>query len=321
MTRRAGSLIGRLALAATLGVFCTMLVAPRGFARGCPTPTDGQAIVYGSGKGTNTYIFESTWDGQFTRQLSASRRDVIDQSPTVDPSGSRVAFIRTFGGRRVEADVWVMSMTGTAAHAVLRGRFWQPAWSPDGRRLALSEGYPDDLHLDLYDMQRDKLERIHLPRRLAEPANPSWSSDGKHLAFSAVNSWSGNVDIFVIDLPADRVTRVTTAPRADISPSWSWLTGVITYLHITSAGVAKQVWNSAPDGRRQHRIWTSDSGLYSASASNMATNVVFQRGLSRPRAFQVSSDGTSVSRSGIMRPVLDPQYVPYLSCSHLRESR
>ncbi len=62
------------------------------------------------------------------------------------------------------SDVWVFSSTGQVRRNLTQGKsdasgYWDPVWSPDGRRLAmLSSKGGENVHLYVWDRQRDRLE-------------------------------------------------------------------------------------------------------------------------------------------------------------------
>jgi len=89
-----------------------------------------------------------------------------------------------------------------------------PAWSPDGRRLAFSQ--VQDNRDTLYVLDTGgKTE----PTRLTAGFSPHWSPDGRMLAFA--DTRQGNADIFVInaDSTGERVLR--RSPANEIDPCWA----------------------------------------------------------------------------------------------------
>ena len=73
--------------------------------------------------------------------------------------------------------------------------------------------------LSLYDVGRGKTEReIRLPS-LDEVLNPSWSPDGRRIAFAGLVG--GLSDLFVYDLEANQLKRLTNDAFADLQPAWS----------------------------------------------------------------------------------------------------
>jgi TolB protein len=49
---------------------------------------------------------------------------------------------------------------------------------------------------------------------------PAWSPDGRRLALTLSGS-NGNLDIFVLDLTSQALTRITDDPAIDTEPAWS----------------------------------------------------------------------------------------------------
>ena len=96
------------------------------------------------------------------------------------------------------------------------------SWSPDGHSLVLdrglSEGNGSLVILDLRTQQeRDVLSDQQRAKPL-DPQGPSWSPDGKRIAF-----YSGVGDIYVIDADGSHLERILNPnPRCgDVYPVWS----------------------------------------------------------------------------------------------------
>lgn len=50
---------------------------------------------------------------------------------------------------------------------------------------------------------------------------PSWSNDGRRIAFSSTRGQKGNLDIFVMNADGTGVTRLTDHPAAEQDPAWA----------------------------------------------------------------------------------------------------
>lgn len=93
------------------------------------------------------------------------------------------------------------------------------AWSPDSARFvvpAIAKGAPV---LALFDPNTGRKEReIKLPG-VDEVLNPTWSRDGQYIAFSGLVG--GLNDLFVYDLKADSMRRLTSDAFAEMDPAFS----------------------------------------------------------------------------------------------------
>jgi Tol biopolymer transport system component len=150
-------------------------------------------------------------------------------APSLSPDGSQMMFFSDRGLFSIDlylADAHTgkvkRQVTRTAVDAHLESlQFIQSAgsWSGDGKRFVfagISNGRPV---LDLYDVDRGRIEREIKLKQLGEILNPSWSPDGRSIAFSAVVG--GLTDLYVYDLTTDSLHRLTNDAFADLQPAWS----------------------------------------------------------------------------------------------------
>src|SRR4051812_47740266 len=88
---------------------------------------------------------------------------------------------------------------------------WRPVWSPDGRRIAYSNGV-----VELRVMRADGSRN----RRVGSVAGfePTWSPDGRELAYARWLS-DGRDGIFRIGVHGGRKQRLTNG--VDLTPDWS----------------------------------------------------------------------------------------------------
>jgi TolB protein len=184
----------------------------------------------------------------------------------------------------------VADADGANARIVLESRqpIMSPSWSPDGEWLA-------------YVSFEGRVSGIFVQRlRIGINGAPSWSPDGQKLALTLSGS-AGNLDLYVLDLATQQLTRVTDDPGIDTEATWSpdgkniYFTsdrggGPQVYRLAVGSGVTPQRitfgsrYNSrprlSPDGKQMAFV-TLDSGGYRIALQDLASGSV--RVLSRGR--------------------------------------
>ena len=102
------------------------------------------------------------------------------------------------------------------------------AWSPAGDRLAYVVRREKGKSLVIQNVLTRKVERRIDLKTVDEPESPSFSPDGKALAFSA--NQGGVSDIFTVDLATSAVTNITRDDIANYAPTYSPDGGTIVYM-------------------------------------------------------------------------------------------
>ena len=96
----------------------------------------------------------------------------------------------------------------------------EPAWSPDGTRVAFASFRDGDR--EIYVMDADGGNPVNLTRHDAYDSAPAWSPDGRRIAFESERD-GGVPHIFVMNADGSSVEQLTQEPRAPfaVSPAWS----------------------------------------------------------------------------------------------------
>jgi TolB protein len=134
---------------------------------------------------------------------------------------TRVAYVSVTGSvpnrnyRLIVADA-----DGENPHVVMQSNepLMSPAWSPDGQNLA----YVSFEHRlpTVYVQYLKTGERHVVSAKAGVNQAPAWSPDGKRLALT-LSTRDGNLDVYVLDLATDGLTRITDDPAIDTEPQWS----------------------------------------------------------------------------------------------------
>jgi len=123
-------------------------------------------------------------------------------------------------------------------------------WSPDGRRLALSDRGGDVV---IVNADGSDPVRLTASRALEQPA--AWSPDRKQILFTRWPPGSSNSDVYVMDADGRHVRRLTRSGSEDIAAAWSPDGSRILFTS-TRTGLS-QLFLMRPDGSHQRRLLRS----------------------------------------------------------------
>jgi TolB protein len=152
---------------------------------------DGRTIYFGR------YLVRT--DGSGARRLPH-----IPLTAVWSPDGRRIAFAGR-GARpksgpccySSHSDIYVMNADGSGTRKLTHNARYnaEPAWSPDGRKIAFRS--TRNGNRDIYVMNADGSGKRNLTRHPARDGSPSWSPDGRRIAF--VSNREGRLDAHVMN--------------------------------------------------------------------------------------------------------------------------
>ena len=186
-----------------------------------------------------------------------------------------------------------------------------PAWSPDGTRIAFTSTR-DGPHA-IYVMNENGSNVNRLTPVTWDSFRPAWSPDGSRIAF--VSARNGNTDVYVMKADGTGEQRLTTHQALDSDPAWSpdgtriaftserGGNAQIYVMNADGSGVTRLTSTTTED---RHPAWSPDgtrlafSGAVCSGPSEQRTcdPAVFVTGLSGPPVWVGHGDNPAWSPDG-----------------------
>jgi Tol biopolymer transport system component len=153
-------------------------------------------------------------------------------------------------------ELWVVDRFGRPTRIAqdVSGGSWE--WSPDGNRIAFSMAIASDF--DIYVANADGSGRVRLSTGTDTDTNPSWSPDGRYVAFRSYAN-EGPVRLNIAHADGSGMRRLIQLPRdaAETVPLWSPAGDLILFVDEPPGGQGMSLWLIAPDGSSLRQLQTS----------------------------------------------------------------
>lgn len=171
-----------------------------------------------SGRSYEIYVVSATGTGTH----AITHGGGYAQSPTWAPDASRIVFSAS-GGRFGQStdpscapNLWVVKPDGSGLRRLARAGV-EPAYSPDGRRIAfVRPDLRDRPWLYIVESSGGGMHRIGLG------AHPSWSPDGRYVVVERGVGLNRVADLWLLRVSDGRATRLTRTPSiSEQGPAWS----------------------------------------------------------------------------------------------------
>ncbi len=189
---------------------------------------DGKQLAYAGEAGAVRKIFLKRLDTGEQTQLSNGPYDQLQ--PAWASGGDTVLFVRAqkpnvrlepgdVFGQYDGGDIWAADLRTGQEFKLVENAF-NPAYSPDGKRIALDASWVGPRRIWMVDDQG------HNPQQLSGDTSeavshirPHWSPDGTKIVFQNVQRTSFNIR--AVDVASQKTISVTTGLFHDLNPVWA----------------------------------------------------------------------------------------------------
>ncbi len=293
------------------------LIGLRGFQATPAFSPDGSLVAFRESDGAGrTGIYAAVVGGDRTVQLS---HDPGDCCPAWSPDSRRIAFSR-YGDDAVS--IFTIPALGGTEHRIFRGASAVAgglSWSRDGHYLAFVEANSEDRtqsSISLLSLMDYSTREITSPPPGYLDRAPTFSPDGKLLAFirSAVAGVSN--DIFIMSLSGGKPKRITFDNRPIMGPP-AWTSDSRELVFSSNRGASTGLWRVSIAGCLPQPIaGPIGEATWPTIPSNGKNALVYEQGLSKTNIWRLDLRDVThrerrpsaiVSEKGSkMRPELSP---------------
>jgi len=210
-------------------------------------------------------LYQINGEGGGEQLLPTSEQGFADVA--YDPSGERIAFVRTVTytndeGTEVTAPEMFIAPVNDPASArqvtrmggdILSG----PNWGPSGIELLFSSNRDGDEEIWYITEDGNNLRQLTNNEGVIDK-DPAWAPDNSRILFASDLDSPGLTEIYTMALDGTGITRLTNDTGSSSHPSWAPDSRLVTF--VSDRGGDGDIYTMDPDGQRPFLLTVDDAG-------------------------------------------------------------
>jgi len=219
-------------------------------------------LVYEAGEGDDRHL--RLWDLTTANAPSRLRTPNVAFTPAPSPDGRLIAYagVAKGAGPAGDVDLFILAADGGTTRLLPSAGFdGDPAWSPDGTKLAFtSNRTAGALDIFVVELATGTLYRLTdaapqggAPGSGSAARAPAWSPDGSQIAYTVQGR--GGSQLWVMSADGSNKRQLTNRDDAnDLEPTWAPDGSVIVFARVFRQPQQSMVMTVKPDGSDESNI-------------------------------------------------------------------
>lgn len=185
-------------------------------------------------------------------------------------------------------------MNPDATNPVDLGAGYDPAWSPDGSRLAYTA--PTGNGREIWVMNTDGSNQVRLTTNSADDRHPAWSPDGSQIAWASVVT-NSDWEIWVMNADGSNKHAITNNAYDDNYPAWSPNGNLIAFSYRDGCCSDYDIYTMQSNGNQRTRLLDNDYNDTDPNWSHDGTMIVWTRDAgTNTDIYRMNGNGSNVLR-------------------------